>query len=175
MKSTFKIATILLILVGSFSCRKEHITTLPPMTQTGANTFGCNIIDESLNIEPFVAQRGYGYFGVSYSSATYSRISKQLKIRAFGRSSNIEIHAFFPADGCVRTHGIFYSDYSLYYREFDSGDICFTKFDTINKVVSGTFSGRTKLYMTGDNSGNPDSVVYLSEGRFDIELEIRNN
>jgi hypothetical protein len=57
------------------SCEEEEWTTLPPETQTGANTFGCYV-----NNELFVAQRKYAPLGGKYLSAVYSGSAKILTI-----------------------------------------------------------------------------------------------
>lgn len=84
-----KIAVIMLVAAGSFcSCDKwinkkinekleKERTTLPPETQTGANTFGCYV-----NGELFVRVSGSAGFGMPSLEAQYS--DGVLKIWASG-------------------------------------------------------------------------------------------
>jgi hypothetical protein len=50
------------------------------------------------------------------------------------------------------------------------GEIYLTKFDTINNIVSGTFFYKIKKYNIKNDYN--DTVANITEGRFDIKLEI---
>ncbi|MDR3341169.1 MAG: hypothetical protein LBT25_13965 [Candidatus Symbiothrix sp.] len=155
---------LLITLSTCYSCKEELFTELPPETQTGEHTFGCYV-----NGELFVAQRGYAFFGQPYLIAEYLVSANYLKISAYGKSGLISFDGFYPeTENVVSIDRAKYRNTlkNLFYEVNNApiGEIYFTKFDTINNIVSGTFSCKTRL------NNNVDSIAYLTQGRFDIEL-----
>ncbi|MDR3226886.1 MAG: hypothetical protein LBT56_04360 [Prevotellaceae bacterium] len=152
------------------SCEKEYLTELPPETQTGANTFGCYV-----NGELFVAQREYGQLGRPYLSAGYSRLTTILGIGADGKNGHVGFSVFYPTENAnitMSTAGCHTKD--LWYGREPIGEVYLTKFDTINKIVSGKFSCKIKLYNSQNYDGS-DTILDITQGRFDLKLEMLND
>jgi hypothetical protein len=168
------LAAIMLFLIGSSSsCEKENFTTLPPETQTGANTFGCYI-----NGELFVASSKYAPWGHSHIGAGYLRGMKLLTFGGYGKSGVLGIEIIDPKEGVYMkmTRASFVPNDEwgrdcFLFGGKEIGEITLTKLDTVNCIVSGRFKFQGKcsdplFNITGD------STVNITEGRFDIKLEI---
>jgi hypothetical protein len=63
--------------------------------------------------------------------------------------------------------------YSEQYND-NLGMVYLTRFDSISNVASGTFSCKIKLLHAYPGIEKEDSVI-ITQGRFDIKLEIYNN
>ena len=172
------------------ACQKNGLDPngLPPATQEGKNTAGF-----LLNGQPWRPETNPSSPGTSPVGATWvSRVSrggKPLQI-FFSRHPNDQEYAllsFIFHD--VRHAGTFalnqdidpvliagprppYGVYSVYkpgpQRAFYTGatargSINITRFDTVARVVSGTFDAKVK------EDGGPDSLA-ISQGRFDIKF-----
>jgi hypothetical protein len=160
---------LLLLLITTLtlgSCDKDDnkpqnpISQLPPETQTGANTFGCLI-----NGEPFVVsntsqqtaiyQGGFLQFG---AKGIYMIVLNPIEIGAnyqfmdlgLGQASAKYFIDPNPQLGC-------HYDYNNTYQ----GNVKFTKIDTINYLISGTFEFSTVT----DNCEN----INITNGRFDLQ------
>jgi hypothetical protein len=164
-----------MIILSASHCEKHEPTALPPETQTGANTLGC-YVDGKL----FVASREYTPFGHYHINATFSRNLNHLGLGCYGKNGRMGLELqfndivlnvpklistarFLPKDNLVRDCFLF--------GDKNTGEIIITKFDTVNCIVSGKFKFQGKcsdifLNVTGD------SVVNVTDGRFDIKLEI---
>ena len=167
---------IFLLALCSCNLFKEEEPQLPPETQTGANTFGCYV-----NGELFVRE-GIRHLGEPNPRAVYSRSNEILGISAYQKKSGIYLYITIhkPKEKSDNL------EFDMYYRDYEkeiiieskkeeniSGEIYFTKFDTINKISSGYFSN-IKLYYFQENSVIKDSVL-INQGRFDIKSEIYND
>jgi hypothetical protein len=181
MKShILKLAAILLLFtVVSHSCEKEDTNKLPPETQEGKNTFGCYINDIL-----FVRKRMY-----NNPFAEYDRETNSLIFGCEWGTPRVVLYIENPRES--EYNNVIFVD--LWYdldeykengcRAFvgeNTGSVFFTKFDTINRIVSGTFEFTARcvnhFYGPGDSityAGN--STVHVSNGRFDIKLNIENN
>ena len=64
-------------------------------------------------------------------------------------------------------------DYSkcFYFGGKNTGEIIFTKLDTVNLIVSGRFKFDAQCVDAHDNVVG-DSIVNITEGRFDIKLRV---
>jgi hypothetical protein len=191
------LAAIMLFLTGSSSsCEKENFTTLPPETQTGANTFGCYV-----NGELFVAQGGYGYFGEPYLYAEYGTKVNILEIIAHGKKGSIRFQILNPQEMIISNSFIItcninnqtYEGYNWFLvrdtitnentivvGNQDVGEIYITRLDTVNKIVSGNFHCKMGKYENDNglkdiNNYILDSVANISQGRFDILMQVNNN
>jgi len=171
-------ASLLLFLSSFSSCKKEDLNVLPQETQTGANTFGC-----MLNGQLYLG----GYFPITGAiplSAAYISKSKKIIIDAYGKINNKAAGTMYfeinnPVQGTTQNLSLAYysphtsSDY-FYYLAFNETGVYLTKFDTINKIVSGNFNflGRSAdplFHFSGNDS------IQITQGRFDIKLDIYNN
>ena len=181
--SLLKTVLFLTILLGlSCSNNDDPQEQLPPITQNGANTFGCiingevlipkdgigipqprgltiarrpnkNFIIDAANLKDTSGDRIYIYIYNLTSTGTYS----------FGLSNGEEDLTFKPDfPYCwVRTFDTTTGGIR-YFSNTDSGTITITKLDTVNKIVSGTFR------LTVFNKDNPHETIEISDGRFDI-------
>jgi hypothetical protein len=168
------LSTIALILALFSSCKKENFDVMPPETQSGKNTFGC-LIDGDL----FVGGCCAPWMRVPLT-ATYFTMSDKLGIDAWGKMNGepagaIGISIIHPAQNTVQTiKEISYNPFSTSspcreYLTSTNGEVFITKFDTINKIVSGRFQ------FTGNcsNSSNPNTK-HITQGRFDLKFDIIN-
>lgn len=177
------------------SCSNDDKTSslcqdlLPQETTTGANTFGCCI-----NGNLLIPRDGTGTFGGSddgaslYGGYPNSTDYYELDIRDFKseRTAKILIHmhqvhvnsigdyiinesnGYNAIDGLNHTYihcrvfDVTTNSYQ-YYRSFEnSGKVTITRYDFINRIISGTFSCRV------ENSSNPNDIIEIKDGRFDI-------
>jgi hypothetical protein len=170
-----QILILLVSLSSCNSCEEEEWTTLPPETQTGANTFGCYV-----NGEPFVKDGRLSPGQTKPYAAEYIRQQNLLIVYSTSKLGLIYISVNNPQERVASTisSASFLSNTKLtkcttYYGE-NIGKITITKFDTINNIASGNFALtlNCELY---HNPGTPDSILSVTDGRFDIKLDIYNN
>lgn len=176
---TLKILLIITLIITSCSDDNTPQDQLPPITQTGANTFGCLVngrvfVPKSAppNYTPggngaeggIYVLRGTSYFSISANNYedTYIYIyipentpqeityNFQPSNGNTGRSSSNQPHCF------AVIKGIFYLSY------MNSGTITFSKVDDSQGVISGTFSLKLK------NRDDENDIIEFTKGRFDI-------
>lgn len=177
------LAIFFLLTLTAVQCERDpEFEWLPPETQTGANTFGA-LVNEELFLRRRVGDGGS-------LTAVYMRGRNVLEISCRASVSAPRRGAMFfeiynPREG----------EYSAFSRGFfapsngeetkcrgfayngNSGRVFITKFDTINRIVSGRFefSGRCSN-LRHDTLGNflytGDSIIQVTDGRFDIRLII---
>lgn len=193
-----KILFYLFLLIGMISlnsCSKdddEPLTPeqqLPPITTTGANTFGC-LIDGVL----FVPRNGTDvndyamFFWGGYPSSTdYYEIDirdyksehtasllihlQSVHQQGTGQYNVKESNGFSNIDGNNHTYmhcriwrpNI--NNYQWYLSFNNSGVVNITKYDFINHIISGTFSGKVRNYYL------PHDTIQITNGRFDIDWD----
>ncbi len=173
------------------SCKKEctdPICQLPPATQTGANTMGCLI-----NGKPWLPDtRDNGsmpqlmpiYIGTyNIKTQLYGEFYRQYKgdnqaVRIFIKNfvgvgiyimdSTSNIIGGPGTTGVLRNHFNF-SENNLrkeyLTNEIYQGNVTISRFDEIQRIVSGTFSFKAQ-----NLNGTGDTVV-ISNGRFDSKME----
>lgn len=180
------IAFLTLVLSSFSSCeKKEDFSVLPPETQTGKNTFGCYVEGKKFF-------GGYGHhFGIPPVYAHYSSKMNLLTIFADGKFEDgklgdMGIEIFNPKiDISLRMSRASFDYYPKVlpgtgsaitkFGVTDGGEIILTKFDTINKIVSGRFNMIGKGAVDIDNFTGSDSIR-ITEGRFDVKItQISNN
>ncbi|MDR2908213.1 MAG: hypothetical protein LBU91_09535 [Bacteroidales bacterium] len=178
---TFKLAmvsAILLMLAGvTFSCKeKEKKSELPPETQTGANTFGCYLNGElfvprpagQMYSKPAVAAIYYLWPGGNYLSIqSLSTVDNQIyfgvwidesRANEYNSTNLIVNNQYLVCDDC-------------------NWKVFITKFDTINRIVSGTFefTGQSRFF---DSDVSPEQFLpadyQITDGRFDIVVYIED-
>ena len=169
------------------TCKKED--GLPPETQEGANTFGCNV-----NGKAWHPQGSSGGFSKVYALNGYldpgaSGTSASLEIRAtyfkannpgLNEGSGVKIHLIdVNTEGEYVLTGSYYdrprTNAGLYYSDWNQpvnssfstssqhvGKVKITRLDYPNRIVSGTFE-----FSGVDMNGK---VVNVSEGRFDLNF-----
>lgn len=171
------------------SSQEDNSPQLPPETQSGANTFGCYVNGKlfyprdgtpSVGSDP----KGFDMFGDPSGSQKYN----ELNINNYkdGKPvNNMIIHIQFldsigtgqyllqqsnfndGIDGIMDNYFLLRAyDYNenvwKWYSSYEnSGMITITRYDKINYIVSGTFSGKVR---TEDSK----SEIEITEGRFDI-------
>lgn len=194
VRRTKGIITTGLILFLLFSCSinddpGDDQLVLPPITQTGENTFGCYI-----NGKLLVPRDGTGTYlgadkGASFLGGYPDGAYNELDIRDYKseRTANILIHIqdlrqigegdyiIDESNGMNSIDGLDHNyihcrvfdeatNRYQYYRSFgNSGVIKITRYDLPNRIVSGTFS------CTVMNSGDSNDIIEITEGRFDFK------
>ena len=167
--------TSLLLCFCFADCKKKMVTKtelekLPPITQTGANTFGC-----LLNGVAWIPKDNYGQatfrleadptFQDGVFGVTASRNYSQGKLQSISVGSdscrNAGIYSF-----SFRRNRAYYADYddSLVLISGDVGTFCtgnltITRYDLINRIFSGTFE------YTIAKAGS--DTIRITNGRFD--------
>ncbi|MBS1737490.1 MAG: hypothetical protein JSS98_12905 [Bacteroidetes bacterium] len=172
-------ASCLIILMAA-SCRKNkpskpltELEKLPPITQTGANTFGC-----LLNGKAWIPGGGGVFdnvFSVQYDP-TFQGGRFSIKTKKI--EENYTTYLTINADS-IHNSGtyplykkskfwIFYSDIKSNECSFETindepikGYLTISKFDTSMRIVSGTFSFSVSTSKCG--------LIEASEGRFDVK------
>ena len=158
----------LLSLFACEGCEEEEIwTTLPPETQTGAQTFGC-MIDDKL----FVGNNRAGLLSRPAFVAGYERDTDRLYIAVEGLIDYIDAGRIYITINHPTQTGIqeieqlgYYpstniSSY-LAYNAIANEEVFLTRFDTINKIVSGRFQFTGRCV---------DSIKHITQGRFDLKI-----
>lgn len=182
-----KLQIILLLAVFTFfNCSNNddpiEQDQLPPISQTGANTFGCiingkvlipkdgigvpqpkginvyyfqnkNFVIDAANLKDTNGDRIYLYVNNLTSTGAYS----------FGLSNGESTSTFEPDfPHCwARTFDTSIGGFR-YFSNTSSGTITITRFDENNHIVSGTF--KTTVF----NEDNPNQTIEITEGRFDV-------
>ncbi len=190
MKNTFRT----LVLVGIFyficgnSCKKSTPSvTLPPITETGANTFGCKINGQVWLPYWRCIDLVAGANELAYNiQPIYTTSSLPIFISIFaGNSTNGQSGFTFQQNPSYSDHiygtgniidsviihytlgsGTVYTNYQTNPDQNTPRYLQISKLDTVNKIVSGTFAF-TLYGIIGINT--PDSVV-ITDGRFDLQF-----
>jgi len=168
------------LLLNAASCTKDHGDTLPPETQDGKNTFGCLVNGEVwLNggYAPFPNPNLYAtiYTNRFVIGATKSNNNTH-QIIFMDIKSPISIGKF-NFNSTLQNTGFHDLKNDCYYRVdtvLSSGVVEIIKVDTINKIVSGIFNYKAVKYsfvsMGLVSKGSCDSIVNITDGRFDIKF-----
>ena len=185
MRKSYKInrlinIPILLLLIVGFiivtSCDKDDdqspVDKLPPITQNGAQTFGCLINGEAF-IPPKIGRNSprsfyqfvRGAYTFNFSGSTGGG-SEMLTIIIGG----IDISGLSEGEFILTEEesGNFYGEYLLggglelssATSTNNPGKLIITNFDAENFIISGLFS-----FTVDDNNGN---IIEITEGRFDL-------
>jgi hypothetical protein len=189
MKTIHFLTTTLLLTCVCLACKcekyEEPPVEMPPETQEGKNTFGC-YLDGELYTSYKLARSGYGAAGYSASleaAYSYNNISGTLGIICYCRSgheANSSGKSFFAMflenpeenvemildEAWVSKH--LSANLSFRFRNNTNGKVILTRFDTINRIVSGRFSYEASLL---DSYPGIDSIARVTDGRFDLKLQ----
>jgi len=193
---------ILLLIVLSLSmtsCKSDDedvfTPSLPPITQTGANTFGCYIDGKLL-----VPRDGEGTFnspshGIYYHTAgNYPNyLFDEIEVNNYKGNTKLIIHIVglhqneeglyeIKNSNCLSsvdanlTTNLFYvykdkvTQETKYYCSIENtGTLTITKYDIPNRIVSGTFS------CTAVNKDDSNDTIQITDGRFDFKWDTINN
>ena len=169
---TYIIVCILALAFIFSNCYKQNLNELPVETQTGSNTFGCKVNG--------VIYRPVGVpFSLSYAyDVRYSKANKVVSIST--RNGDQFLRIVLDSVYQPGTYPIFnpiknsfnYANASLdsacvefaNYNSTQIGSVIITRIDTINKIVSGRFSG----ILTKSSCDN----INITEGRFDYKMDM---
>ncbi len=170
-------ATILLISLLSFACKKK-IDELPPITQTGANSFGAKVDGQlwipqrfgMINASNLLEARLLGdNFYITAQNFASSPNETEFDIAIIGLTTtgtyNLNSNTSHPN-----------SNYSYAYYEkrklsplFQyitsstyTGAVNISRFDTAARIVSGTFA-----FQAGETTSSA-APINVTEGRFDV-------
>jgi hypothetical protein len=164
----------------------EDISILPPVTDNGANTFGC-LIDKVVWVNKGSSTSGVNIYN---STFVYSRqkdstiIDIKGNMYTYDGKSDDNFSLGFSGKGIPKV-GLTYvleKDAKMrmeYYKRLNNSNvyvisknpnpelntITFTKVDTLSKIVSGRFEGKLV------NSTSNNNTLNVSDGRFDIKFQ----
>ena len=180
MKTLYRFLSIILSLtLLSSSCKKEHVnqlSLLPPVTQTGANTFGCLVNGQALVPGGPLFSMGHTQCNYIYTAGGFN-----LNVEADNQNSNdfikqviVRTESLAVAQGQTLVFKIAHNGnadalYAEITNSLDniyltnslvSGQLTITKLDQTNQIVSGTF------YFNAVNSTG--DTVKVTDGRFDM-------
>jgi len=193
MKTT--ILLLALILMAPISCSKKNdegfTPTLPPITQTGENTFGCYV-----NGNLLIPRDGTGTFNApdyglifwgSPSGLSYNEIDVRDFKSGNGGLFNLHIHELnvigegtynIGDSNCengidanpninirVRWLDENTQTFKWYCSTENGGTLNITRYDFENRIVSGTFNSKAI------NQDDPNDIIEITEGRFDIKWD----
>jgi hypothetical protein len=171
MSKFFFIACLSFLLIFICCCEKnEEQIIMPAETSVGAHTFGC-FVNNDLFVHP--KKKAVGQYWYPSLYASYSVEGNTLFIISYDfydrfimiADSLVEVgktHSVITAKYSDENNNVFTTNNDLF------AEIHLTKLDTINLIVSGTFSFSAK-------HNESDSIVNVTNGRFDIELFDRFN
>jgi hypothetical protein len=190
--------TQLLLLVILFftltGCKKKYQSnpSLPPATQTGADTFGC-LIDGKVLIpqddhsafcftcssplyvfySPYMNNSAYNQENLTIGASDenpdgpWRSVYLRVKNTAFIESQTIALKAdTVKKGGSASYNSDILGNYSLVdYKttQIISGELTITKIDLINKFISGTFKF--------DAINSNKDIVHVTDGRFDAHYQ----
>ena len=177
MKHLFLKTAFLLFTLTFFNCENnDPQDQLPPITQTGENTFGA-IVDGNIFIPKdktgysapgggrprgISVLRGTSYFSIAVSNYNnvymYIYIPKNVPLET---TYNFKLSGGNPANGDEPHCFAIINDIGYISYE-NSGTITFTKIDEIKGIISGIFSLKLK------NKDNETEIIEITDGRFDI-------
>jgi len=164
----------LIIAVVFSACTKDKIEALPPITQEGANTFGC-VINGKIYLP-----KGFEQNKPNFQMIVDPTFNGNLNIRTFRKENGVTQSFGFTCYSVIGT-GAFELPgdiYPLYAKDLNSNDCYFvtsnnnfrsgivniSRYDLANGIISGTFE--FKLY---DDQISCDTI-FITQGRFDKKL-----
>ncbi|WP_299672998.1 hypothetical protein [uncultured Polaribacter sp.] len=197
--SFFKTKTLIMLLFLTIGCsetEKEVFTpTLPPITQTGENTFGCYIDGKLL-----VPRDRSVFGGTTVKGMTISEYSSSpteidfFNLRIIDGQSDVGDFSFYLynldelGEGTynIKKGNLWQSTSDIktinfwlktprnisvkrYFSIENGGTLTIIKYDYTNGIISGTFSCKAI------NNNDSSDVIEITEGRFDINLNTLND
>lgn len=143
---------------------KSEFDKLPPITQTGEDTFGCLVNGKAM-------VSNYSSYATAIYQGGFVQISGRMSIGNFIQSVKFIIPDPFDINvgyqlgnnmKCRSEYRNYINESICYYENNDTyeGEIIFSKIDKINFIISGTFEFST----VNENC----DTVRITDGRFDI-------
>jgi hypothetical protein len=176
------------IMLTANCCEKDdEPSQLPPITQTGEETFGCMINGElwlphgsfpspatwvKLSVESTKLPYRFWQIETEQGAASSTgfhiteNIMKEGTIPLLDKSTENKDSVIY-AWHYSKTIGVEPGKNLFEVESIESGELTITKLDTINRIISGTF------YF---DAYNPDGLkVEVREGRFDLKIDVIEN
>ncbi len=167
--------------VAFFSCSKDAVE-LPPATETGANTFGCKIDDKFwvpmgfgiVPTAPILEARFMGENNLLINARNFSSSPTETEFEFFIKAvtapgtyllNTTVSYPTFAANYAYYVHRKFTPDNEWITSAQYTGSINFTKVDTVNHIISGSFA------FQAINMYNAPQPLNVTEGRFDIKTQ----
>lgn len=187
------LAILSIFLLGTGGCNNDDdafVPSLPPITQTGENTFGCYVDGKLLIPRDGTAaippNKGMLMWASSESSPYHPYHDLRVRDHKSGNGAIFNLHITGLGENWEGTHTINESNceeggyalpsINLYVRWRDEetqsfkwycsiengGTLTILRHDVENGIISGTFNS------TVVNQDNSDEFIEITEGRFDI-------
>lgn len=177
MKTFKKIILASIVLLLTMSCKKETLTSA---TQIGANTFSCKINgviripnNEAFGPKAVSISLTQNYEDIRFFNLTIlSNYSKKepgekVNIKLY-KINNIGKYSLSDSEARYGEYSLLIADPigGLKYdsRTFDIGEVNITKFDTVGRIISGTF------WFEATNKNNSSNKILITAGRFDLKF-----
>jgi hypothetical protein len=137
-----------------FSCSKDAVE-LPAATETGANTFGCKIdlLINARNFSSSPTETEFEFFIKAVTAPGTYLLNTTVSYPTYDANYAYYVHRKFSPDNEWITSAQY------------TGSINFTKVDTVNHIVSGSFA------FHAINMYNAPQPLNVTEGRFDIKTQ----
>lgn len=177
-----------ILFVGCKRSECEEYCALPPITAEGKNTFGCKVNGELFFADAPTGSRLFNfiYFACNDTGAA-DRAKKALLVALTNKGGSTllfylddlipfepvakRLHKFtdpWPAEVCAEDYGRYVAGGKAYQtNENFTGEVTLSRFDTLNRIVSGTFHFTAVHPPTGE-------TISVTDGRFDVNLSTFN-
>jgi len=169
---------LLFLIFTALKCKKgpdilEPSAQLPPITDSGANTFGCKVNGNvwlpyyngwstqvnALAIAEEKSSNNYRNFLIVASNRK-NEASDDLEIDL----NNVNDTGYYRIYNSLNT-GLVFSSGNYQYEPFDTfATVHVSHLDTVKKIISGTFSS----IAYSDTNRVTRKIVYITDGRFDM-------
>ena len=170
MKKAFYFLLLFVSSISFLSCDDDDkkttnpIDQLPPITQTGKNTFGCLI-----NGEPFIVRNTYDQVAMHQGGGLFigggndfNDLSSHISMLV---GESITEGHIYTLNTSTSPKGEYYINTCFYFTTpIYTGTLEITHFDQVNYIISGKF----EFQAIADNCGN-EEVINVTDGRFDLE------
>lgn len=163
------------LLFTAGSCEKDNEPQLPPITQTGKDSFGCLVNGEIWLPEPTIAFPAIPKISAELKREGNYRIWKLGASQGASSSFYFGIYEDSLKEGKINIPVDELNDVGLYFfsKKFEKasftwdkklqGELIITKLDTVNMILSGTF------WFDAVNMLN--ETVKIRDGRFDFKID----
>jgi hypothetical protein len=175
-QSLFLLVTLFsFILFSAGSCEKDNDPQLPPITQTGKDTFGCLVNGEVWLPESTISFPSNSKLSAELKSEAEYRIWKFGASQGASSSFYFGIYEDSLKEGKINIPVDELNDIGFYFfsKKFEKasftwnkelpGELIITKLDTVNMILSGTF--------WFDAINMLDETVKIRNGRFDLIID----